>query len=120
MASQQITLLSGRFPDNPSDKQISSPFCTASSRLSYALYPSVSFPYPVTNLHPFGRSTWTLPESWGNVTEVTIYKLSAEGKSDKKTLPVTGRKVTIDATAKTAYVLYKEDAVKVDTADTME
>ena len=47
-----------------------------------------------------GSSTWTLPESWGNVTEVTIYKLSAEGKSDKKTLPVTGRKVTIDATAK--------------------
>ena len=67
-----------------------------------------------------GSSTWTLPESWGNVTEVTIYKLSAEGKSDKKTLPVTGRKVTIDATAKTGYVLYKEDAVKVDTADTME
>ena len=56
-----------------------------------------------------GSSTWTLPESWGNVTEVTIYKLSAEGKSDKKTLPVTGRKVTIDATAKTGYVLYKED-----------
>ena len=59
-----------------------------------------------------GSSTWTLPESWGNVTEVTIYKLSAEGKSDKKTLPVTGRKVTIDATAKTGYVLLQRGCCK--------
>lgn len=60
-----------------------------------------------------GSSSWQLPDSWGNVTSVKLYKLSDEGKTLAGTLNVSNGQVTIDAEAKTGYVLYKgteEDA----------
>lgn len=67
-----------------------------------------------------GESTWSLPDSWENVSEVTVYKLFENGKGDKTTVPVTDGQVTLQAEAKTGYVLYKEEAKKIETADTVE
>ena len=67
-----------------------------------------------------GNSTWTLPKSWGNVSSVTIYELSDQGKGEAVTLRVTNREVTINAKAKTGYVLYKSETEQYDTAETME
>lgn len=67
-----------------------------------------------------GTSTWQLPKSWGNVSKVTIYELSDTGKGEAKELSVTDGTVRIDAKAKTGYVLYKDEAVKVENADTIE
>lgn len=68
-----------------------------------------------------GESTWTLPKSWGDVSEVTLYELSDTGKGEAVKLEVNGdRQITINAKAKTGYVLYKEEAEKIVTADTVE
>lgn len=67
-----------------------------------------------------GESTWSLPNSWKDASQVTVYKLSENGKSDKQTVSVTDGKVTLKADAKTGYVLYKEEAKKIETSDTME
>ncbi len=67
-----------------------------------------------------GNSTWSLPLSWGDVSSVVIYELSDCGKGEPVTLAVKNGQVTIDAEAKTGYVLYKSEAETFDTADTME
>ncbi|WP_461811024.1 endo-alpha-N-acetylgalactosaminidase family protein [Faecalimonas sp.] len=69
-----------------------------------------------------GSTTWTLPKSWDNVTSVTIYKLSDEGKVkvDDGVITQNENQVTINAEPKTGYVLYKDDVVNIQTADNVE
>lgn len=62
-----------------------------------------------------GNSTWSLPNSWDGVTEVYLYELSDTGRSEPTVLKVTDGQVTINAKAKTGYVLYKE--AQADQAD---
>lgn len=54
-----------------------------------------------------GETTWTLPASWNGLKDVKLYKLSDQGKSLVDTLKVTNDKVTINAEANVAYVVYK-------------
>ncbi|MFD8862692.1 endo-alpha-N-acetylgalactosaminidase family protein [Streptomyces vinaceus] len=49
-----------------------------------------------------GRTTWTLPAGW---SAPTLYKLTDTGRQPAGGLTVSGGQVTIDATARTAYVL---------------
>lgn len=67
-----------------------------------------------------GSSTWKLPNSWENVTEVTLYKLTEKGKTDAKTIEVTNGEITINAEAKTGYVVYKSAESDIQTADNMD
>ena len=54
-----------------------------------------------------GTSTWTLPADWSNAK---IYELTENGKKEVTNATVSGGQITIDATAKTPYVLYKTEA----------
>lgn len=54
-----------------------------------------------------GTSTWTLPKSWNDESNVMLYELSDQGKSTPVTLNVTNHQVSIQAKAKTGYVIYK-------------
>ncbi len=54
-----------------------------------------------------GTSTWTLPTGWSNAK---VYELTENGKKEVTNAKVSGGKITIDATAKTPYVLYKTKA----------
>ena len=67
-----------------------------------------------------GTSTWTLPESWNDVSTVILYELSDQGKGQPVGLKVNEGRVTIRAKAQTGYVLYKSKAKNYDTADKME
>jgi hypothetical protein len=57
-----------------------------------------------------GNTTWTLPVSWSGLKNVKLYKLSDQGKSLLETLKVSDNKVTINAEANVAYVVYKGEA----------
>ena len=57
-----------------------------------------------------GTTTWQLPVSWENETQVKFFRLSDEGRTDLKVLPVQDGTVTLTADAKTGYVLYKGSA----------
>ncbi len=54
-----------------------------------------------------GTSTWTLPAGWENAK---VYELTENGKKEVTNATVSGGQITIDATAKTPYVLYKTEA----------
>ncbi|WP_054027570.1 endo-alpha-N-acetylgalactosaminidase family protein [Bacillus sp. FJAT-28004] len=56
-----------------------------------------------------GTTTWDLPNSWNNVSTVKLYTLTDTGKKDEKVINVVDGKITIDAEAKQAYVVYKGD-----------
>lgn len=55
-----------------------------------------------------GKSSWMLPSSWKNRSEVCLYQLGSEGRKLLMRLPVRNGKVEIDALPDTGYVLYKE------------
>lgn len=55
-----------------------------------------------------GKTTWDLPDSWSDVTTVYLYRTTQTGKTDETPIKVENGQVTIDAKAKTPYVLYKE------------
>lgn len=55
-----------------------------------------------------GKTTWDLPDSWSDVTTVYLYRTTQNGKTDETPIKVENGQVTIDAKAKTPYVLYKE------------
>lgn len=57
-----------------------------------------------------GSTTWTLPESWEGIRNVKLYENTENGKVLVDTLPVENGQVTIDAEAKTPYVIYKDEA----------
>ena len=67
-----------------------------------------------------GVSTWTLPESWDDVSNVIMYELSDQGKGQAVGLKVNDGNVTIRAKAQTGYVIYKAKVKNYDTADKME
>ena len=54
-----------------------------------------------------GTSTWTLPAGWENAK---VYELTENGKKEVTNATVANGQITIDATAKTPYVLYKTEA----------
>ena len=54
-----------------------------------------------------GTSTWTLPADWSNAK---IYELTENGKKEVTNATVSDGQITIEATARTPYVLYKTEA----------
>lgn len=57
-----------------------------------------------------GKTSWQLPSSWKNISEVCLYRLGSEGRKLVTKLPVRNGKVEIDALPDTGYVLYKQAA----------
>lgn len=57
-----------------------------------------------------GDTTWTLPSTFAGQTSVKVFQLSDQGRTNMQTVAVQNGKVTIHATAKTPYVIYKGDA----------
>lgn len=55
-----------------------------------------------------GTTTWDLPESWSNLTEVYFYELNDLGKKLLCKIPVVHGKVVIESKEKTPYLLLKE------------
>lgn len=58
-----------------------------------------------------GASTWTLTDSWKNQGSLKLFKLTDTGRVDMGDIAVSGGKVTINAEANTAYVLYPSGKV---------
>lgn len=56
-----------------------------------------------------GSTTWELPSSWEGLNSVVLYKLSDEGKTEKTLIEVINGKITLNTTANTGYVIYKEE-----------
>lgn len=54
-----------------------------------------------------GTSTWTLPTSWNDESKVLLYELSDQGKAAPIAINVVDHQVSIQAKAKTGYVIYK-------------
>ena len=54
-----------------------------------------------------GESTWKLPAGWENAK---IYELTENGKVEVTNATVSDGQITINATAKTPYVLYQTEA----------
>lgn len=61
-----------------------------------------------------GTTTWELPESWSDLGSVYVYKLTDQGKVDEQEIAVSGGTVTLNAEAKTPYVLYKGAAAPIE------
>ena len=60
--------------------------------------------------NPFGgESTWELPDSWADQTEIKLYSLDGNGRTDVGTIPVVNGKVTIDAKTDVPYIVLKGD-----------
>ncbi|MEG0215367.1 MAG: endo-alpha-N-acetylgalactosaminidase family protein, partial [Hungatella sp.] len=55
-----------------------------------------------------GKTTWTIPASWNNQKSVKLYRLSDQGRTEESILNVQEGTVTIDASAKCGYVIYKD------------
>ncbi|WP_250505505.1 endo-alpha-N-acetylgalactosaminidase family protein [Bowdeniella massiliensis] len=58
-----------------------------------------------------GSSTWTLTDSYAGQSALSLFKLTDTGRVKVADLAVAGGKVTIDAEANTAYVLYPSTSV---------
>lgn len=54
-----------------------------------------------------GSSGWQLPRGWADASEVTLYKLTDQGREYVRDLPVRSGKVTIDAEVRQPYVVYR-------------
>lgn len=62
-----------------------------------------------------GTTTWTLPESWSDVSEVKYYKLTDLGAVEEQIIKVDeNRQITINADAETPYIVKKGDATKLE------
>lgn len=57
-----------------------------------------------------GTTTWEVPDSWTNLANVKIYRLTDAGRTEGKTVAVSGGKVTLTAEADTPYVVIKGTA----------
>ena len=57
-----------------------------------------------------GATTWDLPNSWSELNNVKLYKLSDLGREFVADVPVVNGKVTITAYKKIGYVVYKSEA----------
>ncbi|MGL5244584.1 MAG: endo-alpha-N-acetylgalactosaminidase family protein, partial [Sarcina sp.] len=56
-----------------------------------------------------GQTTWDTPNMWSGVTKVKVYKLSVSGRTYVTDINVVNGKITINADAKTPYVLFPSD-----------
>ena len=54
-----------------------------------------------------GTSTWTLTDGWQGLSNVVVYRLTDEGKKDKKVVSVVNNTITLEAEAETPYVVFK-------------
>lgn len=54
-----------------------------------------------------GQTTWALPDGWNGLSDVKVYRLTDQGKTDMRTVPVSDGKVTLNADANTPYVVYQ-------------
>lgn len=54
-----------------------------------------------------GESTWTLTKDWAGLSNVVVYKLTDEGKTDKQVVKVENNQITLTAEAEVPYVVYK-------------
>jgi endo-alpha-N-acetylgalactosaminidase len=54
-----------------------------------------------------GSSSWHLPRAWEGLSGVALYRLTDQGRVFLKYVPVRAGKVTLDATPKQPYVLYR-------------
>lgn len=54
-----------------------------------------------------GSTQWSLPVSWEDETQVKVFVLTDEGRTQEKILPVVDGAITLEAAAKQAYVVYK-------------
>ena len=54
-----------------------------------------------------GTTEWTLPKDWQNLASVKVYQLTDQGKTNEKTVAVSGGKILLTAEAETPYVVTK-------------
>lgn len=59
-----------------------------------------------------GTTTWELPNGWEGLSNVVMYELSDQGRINEVSVPVNNGSITLDAKAKTAYVLSKGAEIK--------
>ncbi|MFJ2772728.1 endo-alpha-N-acetylgalactosaminidase family protein [Streptomyces sp. NPDC087300] len=57
-----------------------------------------------------GTSSWQLPRAWASRSRVALYRLTDQGRVFDSYVSVAGGKVTLKATAKQPYVVYRERA----------
>ncbi|MFB7631559.1 endo-alpha-N-acetylgalactosaminidase family protein [Streptomyces sp. NPDC056149] len=57
-----------------------------------------------------GQTSWQLPRGWTGTRTVHAYRLSDQGRTDHRPVPVTGGRITLTARPDTAYVLYRTKA----------
>ena len=50
-----------------------------------------------------GETTWELQDSWKNLADVKVYKLTDLGKTGEQTVPVVDGTITLTAEAETPY-----------------
>lgn len=61
-----------------------------------------------------GESNWKLPEDWKNLTNVTVYKLTDLGKTEKQKVQVVDGSITLHAEGETPYVVCKGEEQQID------
>ncbi|WP_143468434.1 endo-alpha-N-acetylgalactosaminidase family protein, partial [Lachnoclostridium sp. An181] len=61
-----------------------------------------------------GTTTWELQDEWKSLKTVKVYKLTDLGKTEEKTVEVVDGKITLDAEAKTPYVIYRGEKGNLD------
>lgn len=59
-----------------------------------------------------GTTTWTLPNSWGDLGTVKLYKLTDTGRVEAGDLTVNNNEITINAEANVPYVVYKGEVAQ--------
>ncbi|MEI5994279.1 endo-alpha-N-acetylgalactosaminidase family protein [Candidatus Enterococcus mansonii] len=52
-----------------------------------------------------GATTWTIPEKWQGKNNLHLYELTDQGRKDKGVIALSGNQVTIQANAKTPYII---------------
>ncbi|MFE6685413.1 endo-alpha-N-acetylgalactosaminidase family protein [Streptomyces sp. NPDC057743] len=57
-----------------------------------------------------GQTSWQLPRGWAGTRTVHAYRLTDQGRTDHRRIPVTGGRITLTARPDTAYVLYRTKA----------
>jgi len=59
-----------------------------------------------------GTTTWELQDDWKNLANVKVYTLTDVGRTDEKTVAVKNGSITLEAAAKTPYIVVKGDSSK--------
>lgn len=54
-----------------------------------------------------GTTQWELPDSWADLKDVKVYKLTDLGKTEEKTVNVVDGKITLEAESEVPYVVCK-------------